>query len=247
MRIALISDLHANEVALNAVLNNINRVGVDQIVCLGDVATLGPLPGSVIQTLRNLGCLCILGNHDEFLLNPELIHTYTEIPVIVEAVDWCRSQLSREELDFLRTFQASVEILLDERSKLLLFHGSPRSHMEDILSTTPPDELDQLLAGHKATAMAGGHTHIQMLRQHRGMLVVNPGSVGLPFKEYVAGRAPTVMDYAEYATVEAVHGEISVSLRRVSLDRHSLRESVRACNNPLRGMLLGQYSSLSEC
>ncbi|MCI0336664.1 MAG: metallophosphatase family protein [Acidobacteria bacterium] len=242
MRIALISDLHANEVALNAVLNNINRAGVDQIVCLGDVATLGPLPRSVIQTLRNLECLCILGNHDEFLINPELIHTYTEIPVIIEAVDWCRSQLSGEELGFIRTFQPGAEILLDERSKLLLFHGSPRSHMVDILSTTPPDELDQLLAGHQATVMAGGHTHIQMLRQHRGMLIVNPGSVGLPFKEYVAGRAPTVMSYAEYAIVEAVNGEISVNLRRVSLDKSALRESVRACDNPLRGMLLEQYN-----
>lgn len=68
MRVALISDIHANEVALQAVLDDIARVGVDQIVCLGDVATLGPRPGATIQTLRDLACPCIQGNHDAFLL-----------------------------------------------------------------------------------------------------------------------------------------------------------------------------------
>lgn len=242
MRVALISDLHANEVALRAVLDDIARVGVDQIICLGDVATLGPRPGAIIQTLRELGCPCIQGNHDAFLLDPGLIHTYTEAPVVVEAVDWCRAQLSGEALAFVRTFRPHLEIALDGRSTLLLFHGSPRSHMEDLLATTPPDELDRLLAGHRATVMAGGHTHIQMLRQHRGTLLVNPGSVGLPFKEYVGGQTPTLLDHAEYATVESTDGAVTVALRRVPVDRRALRDAVTASDNPLRGMLLQQYA-----
>ena len=76
--------------------------------------------------------------------------------------------------------------------------------------------------------LAGGHTHIQMLRQHRGMLLVNPGSVGLPFKEYVAGRAPTLLDHAEYATVDASHGGVSVTLRRVPVDRAGAARRGRA-------------------
>lgn len=242
MRVALISDIHGNEVALRAVLASIREVGVDQIVCLGDVATLGPCPAFVFSTLRDLQCPCILGNHDAFLLDPELIHTYTEAPVVVEAVEWCRRRTSPEDLDFIRTFQPRLEIPLDGNSTLLLFHGSPRSHMEDLLATTAPEELDARLAGHCATVMAGGHTHIQMLRQHRGALLVNPGSVGLPFKEYVAGRTPTLMDHAEYATVEASSGGVSVTLRRVPLDKRALRESVSATDNPLRGMLLHQYA-----
>jgi putative phosphoesterase len=242
MRIALISDLHGNVVNLTAVLDDIRRVGVDQIVCLGDVATLGPRPDAVLDTLRELGCPCFQGNHDAFMLEPELIHTYTEAPVVVDAVDWCRSRLSTRDLDFLRSFQSTLEIELDGASNLLLFHGSPRSHMEDLLATTPPDELDRLLDGRRATVMAGGHTHLQMLRQHRGALLVNPGSVGLPFKEYVCGSAPTLLDHAEYATVEARGGGVGVELRRVPVDRRALRDAVRASDNPLREMLLQQYS-----
>ncbi len=239
---ALISDLHGNELALEAVLDDLARTGVDRIVCLGDVATLGPRPGAVLARLRALGCACILGNHDEFLLDPQLVHTYTELPIIVEAVDWCRRQLSSSELDFVRTFQAGLEIALDDQATLTLFHGSPRSHMEDLLATTPPDELDRLLDGRSTTVMAGGHTHIQMLRQHRGSLLVNPGSVGLAFKEYVSGGPPTVLAHAEYATVESRDGVVEVSLRRVPLDRRALREAAAASDNPMRSVLEQQYA-----
>lgn len=242
MRIALISDIHANEIALHAVLDDMEQIGVDQMVCLGDVATLGPAPGAVLQTLQTLGCPCIMGNHDAFLLDPTIIHTYTESPLIIAAVDWCRSQLSGKNLDFLHTFQPHLEISLDAQTTLLLFHGSPRSHMDNILSTTSPDELDGLLAGHHASVMAGGHTHIQMLRQHRGMLIVNPGSVGQAFKEFVAGEPPTLLTHAEYATVEATDRGITVILRRVPLNKRILSEAIEACDNPLRGWLLQQYS-----
>jgi putative phosphoesterase len=243
MRVALLSDLHANELALDAVLADVARAGVDHIVCLGDVATLGPRPGAILARLRDLGCVCILGNHDEFLLDPALIHSYTEAPIIVDAVDWCRAQLAPSDFDFIRTFKPRQALALDGETTLLLFHGSPRSHMEDLLATTPPDVLDECLAGHAATVMAGGHTHIQMLRQHRGVLLVNPGSVGMPFKEYVGGRAPTVLAHAEYAIVEAAGGVARVDLRRVTLDRRALRNAARACaGNPLAPLLAQQYS-----
>jgi putative phosphoesterase len=243
MRVALISDLHANQLALDAVRRDIGRVGVDQIICLGDVATLGPQPNAIIQTLRDMGCPCIKGNHDDFLLDPALIRSYTEAPVVVDAVDWCRDQLSADELDFLRGFRATMEVDLDSSTKLLLFHGSPVSHLHDLLATTAPDEVDRLLSGHHAPVMAGGHTHVQMLRQHRGMLLVNPGSLGQPFKEYVNGGPPTVLAHAEYATVEADKGNINVTLRRVELDRSALKKAAAvAAENPLTPFLVQQYS-----
>ena len=242
MRIALISDLHGNEVALGAVLDDIAKKGVDQIVCLGDTATLGPRPSAILAKLRDLGCPCIMGNHDEFLLDAELIQQYTEAPIVVESVDWCRDRMSQDELDFIRTFRPSMEIELGDKAKLLLFHGSPTSHMQDILATTPPDELDEILAGHSATVMAGGHTHIQMLRQHKGMLLVNPGSLGMPFEEYAAGGPPVVMAHTEYATVEEDNGAITVHLHRIPLDKKDLRAALQGCDNPLTPALMRHYS-----
>jgi putative phosphoesterase len=242
MRVALISDLHGNRLALEAVLDDIARVGVDRIVCLGDVATLGPHPEAVLARLEQLGCSCIMGNHDEFLLDANLIRSYTEAPIVVAAVDWCRSVLPAAALDFVRGFQRQLVLPLDGGGELLLFHGSPRSHMQDILATTPPDQLDALLDGAQATVLAGGHTHIQMLRQHRGMLLVNPGSVGMPFRQHVSGRAPELLPHAEYAVVDGRNANVSVTLQRVALDRAALREQAASVMFPLAPMLQQSYA-----
>ncbi|MFN2376007.1 MAG: metallophosphoesterase [Candidatus Binatia bacterium] len=242
MRVALISDLHGNRVSLDAVLADIDRRGVDQIVCLGDVATLGPRPREVIGTLRDRGCRCILGNHDAFMLDAELIRTYTEVPIVVHAVQWCRERLNEEDLAFLSSFEERIEMDLGAGTRALLFHGSPRSHMEDLLATMDPDELDEALGSTDATVLAGGHTHVQMLRQHRSMLLVNPGSTGMPFKEYVGGCAPEIMPYAEYAIIEAEAGEVQVSLRRISVDRRRLHEEAASSSNPICRPLEQQYA-----
>jgi predicted phosphodiesterase len=192
--------------------------------------------------LRDRRCRSILGNHDAFMLDPELIHSYTEVPVVVGAVEWCRERLSEDEVGWLRGFHATLEIPLDGAGKLFLFHGTPRSHMEDLLATTPPDVVDEMLSGHRATVMAGGHTHIQMMRQHRGVMIVNPGSVGLPFKEYVAGRAPTLLDHAEYAIVDGKGGTVEVELHRVPVDKRAMAAAIAATDNPLREGLLHEYA-----
>ena len=242
MRVALISDIHANEMALLAVLDDIERRGVDRIVCLGDVATLGPRPHAVIGILRELGCTCILGNHDEFLLDATCIAGYSSQSAIVESIEWCRGKLTREERDFLGGFRHTAEIGLDESTSLLVFHGSPNSNTTDIVATTSAERLDEVLGGERAAVLAGGHTHVQMLRQHHGSLLVNPGSVGMPFKDYVQGRAPQLMAHAEYATVEAEGGRIEVGLHRVALEARRLREAARESDLPLRDYLVQQYT-----
>jgi putative phosphoesterase len=245
MRIALISDIHGNLLALERTLADARSTGVDRVACLGDVATLGPRPSEVLRTLRDLGCPCILGNHDEFLLDAALVERYTKAPVIVDAIAWCRARLSDEDVAFVRSFRRSLDIPLAGSRRLHLFHGSPRSNVEDVLSTTTEDDLERLLDGCEADVMAGGHTHLQMLRQHRGRWLVNPGSVGMPFRRYVAGARPEIMPYAEYAVVDDRGPALGVELRRVPLERAALREEARAWPAPpelLRADLLLQYA-----
>jgi putative phosphoesterase len=241
-RIALISDIHANEIALARVLEDIRAVGVDQIACLGDVATLGPKPHQVLDMVRASCDFFILGNHDEYLFDTGSLHAHTSSPVIVQAVEQCRGELLPSEIDFVKSFAHNLSVPLTGPGSLLLFHGSPASNNCDLLAETSEAELAQQLVGQTATVMAGGHTHVQMLRQHHGRLLVNPGSVGLPFERFVAGAPPTVLPHAEYALVQFRGPDVSIDLRRVGLDRAELREAARSWHGPLASYLVEQYA-----
>jgi putative phosphoesterase len=237
MRLLLVSDLHGNELALEAVLADGAKVGFDQLICLGDVATLGPRPSAVLARLKDLGCPCILGNHDQFMLDADLVRSYSEFPIIVASVDATREALSAEDIAFIRRFVPTLQ--LDD---VFLYHGTPRSNMEDLLVDTPAERVDEMLGNTRAQVLAGGHTHLQMLRQHRGMLIVNPGSLGQPFREYASGGPPVILPHAEYAIVDARPSGVSVDLRRVALPKSALASQVNGWDNPLAQSLAEAYA-----
>lgn len=240
-RIALISDLHGNAIALRAVLRSIEGYGVDETVCLGDVATLGVAPIEVIESLRDLGCRCVNGNHDDYLIEPGLVHEHTEMSVVVDAIEWCRAGLSSQHLEFVRGFEEGFELPLGDGHRLTLFHGSPSSNTVDLLADTPSATFEAQLGPERSTVMAGGHTHIQMLRQHRGTLVVNPGSVGAPFETYVNGNTPTILPHAEYATIEALGRDVAVTLHRVELNQTELLHAAQESQNPMASQMARTY------
>jgi putative phosphoesterase len=242
IRLALVSDVHGNALAFEQVLARIADQGADQIICLGDVATLGPEPERVLELVDQSGAFCILGNHDEFMLRPETVASYTRIPVLIDAIDWCRSRLSTASFDLIRQFRESYELPLNDNEALHAFHGTPSSNTTDLLATTDPATVEEWIGTASGTVLAGGHTHLQMLRQHRGRLLVNPGSVGMPFKQYVAGAPPEVLPFAEYAVIDADATSVNVSLQRVALDKQSLRESVLAVDYPFTAFLAQAYA-----
>jgi predicted phosphodiesterase len=237
VRIALVSDLHGNELALERVLGDARDAGYDQLVCLGDTATLGPRPSEVLARLRDLGCPCLLGNHDEFMLVPELVEGYSPLPVLRTSVHETRARLSADEIAFIRGFQRTLAV-----GDAFLYHGTPRSNVEDLLVSTPDALVDEMLAGHEAKVFAGGHTHLQMVRQHHGALVVNTGSVGAPFREYASNGPPVILSLAEYAIIEIDDGRIRVDLRRVELDRRALHAQVADWDNALAPSLRAMYA-----
>jgi putative phosphoesterase len=241
-RIALISDIHGNDIALRHVLRSIRDVGVDQTVCLGDVATLGVAPVEVLDMLKDVGCPCIAGNHDDYVLGGELDDGHAATRVLRDAILWCRDTLSTPQIEFVRGFEEGLKLPLGKHHTLQLFHGSPSSNLVNLLPDTPASELSELLGEQRSTVMAGGHTHIQMLRQHQGTLLVNPGSVGAPFREYPVSGPPRILSHAEYAVVEARGADINVMLHRVSLDRRALARAAAASKNPLACELVQAYS-----
>lgn len=219
MRIAIISDIHGNLVALKTVLDALEAEHVDQIVCLGDVATFGPRPRQVIARLKDLNCPVVMGNEDAWILNPRPREVRDEDYRRIMGVGlWSARQLSPADLDYLRTFRPTVEIALGDDATLLCFHGSPRSNTDGIVSTTPEEELERMLSGFNATVMAGGHTHTQMLRCHRDLTFINPGSVGLSFERARHTDQTHNVPWAEYGLVSWENGSLNVELRRVPFD-----------------------------
>ena len=95
-----------------------------------------------------------------------------------------------------------------------------------------------MLAGYTATVMSFGHTHIQMLRQHKGTLIMNPGSVGFPFKEFVGNRPPTILEHAEHAFIEIQQENVDIRLRRIPFSKEDFRKTLEGCGELIRTMHL---------
>lgn len=245
MKLALISDIHGNAVALNAVLKEIEQEGVDQIVCLGDVAATGAQPRECVRLLRELGCPVVMGNTDEALLHLPALPEGAPEPqkILWEIGAWSARQLAEEDRAFMASFQPSVEVPLGDGQSLLAFHGSPRSHSEIILPTTPDEELAQFLAGARQALLAGGHTHRAMVRRYGTSMLVNPGSVGLPFDRVAPETDVRHPDWAEYAIVTWTPSQKRVELRRVHYPMADYVKALKACDMPYKELLLEDWPS----
>lgn len=232
MKVALISDIHGNHVALAAVLAAIEKDKPHQIVCLGDVVVTGPQPRETLSRMRELGCPVVMGNTDEWLLSPEPFTIRNEADQIIYDVElWGAQQMTTADLDFVRTFQQTIELDLGNGRSLLCFHGSPRHNKEVIDATTLEDELAERLDGRAAAIFGGGHTHTPLLRRYRDSFILNPGSVGLPFYRARDGRFINLA-HAEYALVTVANGRLDIALRRVAYSLEDLQTAVTQSTMP---------------
>jgi predicted phosphodiesterase len=232
-KVAILSDIHGNLPALEAVLAEIATEGIERVVCLGDVATLGPQPREVIIRLRALGCPVVMGNTDAILLALQRDEDAMGDDLSNDAFDrWCAAQLTADDLAYLRAFQPTISVALGDGVTLLCYHGSPRSYDEGITAETTDAMLHEMLAETPAQIYAGGHTHQQLLRRHRDALVLNPGTVGFA-KDAIPPAAPLRNpSWAEYAVIASDGGQLDVSLRRVPFDLDALFAALDASGIP---------------
>ena len=232
-KIAIISDIHGNLPALEATLAEIATEGIERIICLGDVATLGPQPREVIARLRALGCPVVMGNTDAILLAPQPDEGVIGAEWRVEDFDrWSAAQLTPDDLAYLSTFQPTISLPLGDVGTLLCYHGSPRSYDERITAETPDDALHEMLAATPAQVYIGGHTHQQMLRRHRDALVLNPGAVGFVKDAIAPATLIRNPSWAEYAVITSDGGRLDVSLRRAPFDLDALFAAFDATGIP---------------
>lgn len=194
MRVAVITDIHANLAALEAALEAIDETGVEEIWCLGDVLGYGAEPDQCAALVRERCAICLVGNHDLAVLGELDVGAFSE--AAAEAAIWTRENVSEETLDHLRGLSPA-----GRREGIALYHASPRDPVwEYVLSaqqaaacfTAQGDRV--ALIGHSHVALffhrpdGGADVDIQAIQASAGAEIdlgggewlVNPGSVGQP-------------------------------------------------------------------
>jgi predicted phosphodiesterase len=239
MRLALISDQHGNDVAFRAVLADVERLGVDEIVCLGDVVQGGTEPAQTLDRLAALGCETVLGNADAFLLEVSVDSPEPVTERQLEVRDWTLSQLSPSHVEQMRAFAPVVRRELDGLA-LLLFHGSPRSYDDVLLPELGGGALEPFL-GYDAALLAGGHTHLQWTRRIGDALYVNPGSVGISYDRHA--DPPVLRTLAEWALGTVADGAIGVEFRQVPYPVEDVRAAAMQSGRPHADEWAAQWKS----
>ena len=196
VRLGVVSDIHGNAVALDAVLADAADLGVDRWWALGDLVLFGPRPVEVLTTLASLpGIQYVGGNTDRYVMtgeqpsphatpadaagDVELVERYGKM---AGAIGWTQGALCQAGmLDWLAELPSEQRIAVSDGSVLLGVHASPGRDDGAGIDTDSNDEaLSRLLAGCGASIVVGGHTHVATDRTIDGVRALNPGSAGLP-------------------------------------------------------------------
>lgn len=172
MKIAIISDIHANFIALNAVADVLNQA--DKVLCLGDFVGYYCQVNEVIEYVRKLDTICILGNHDYFLINSLPKNANNSVRFGVEYADKVITSDNKRWLKSLPLIWGGVF----DRCSFLLMHGSPWDPIKDYLYADSHflNELEKF----SYDVVAFSQTHRVWLREEKRPLLLNPGSVGQP-------------------------------------------------------------------
>jgi diadenosine tetraphosphatase ApaH/serine/threonine PP2A family protein phosphatase len=189
MRVAVISDVHANRHALDAVLAAVDSAGVDAIWCLGDTVGYGPQPNECCELVRSRADVCLVGNHDLVALGELSVGDFND--EAAAAAVWTNEHLADENASFLRGLEPSARVDGAE-----LYHASARDPVweyvlteEAARATLELTEAPLVFVGHSHVALAltaeaervaggvaAGGSEVQL----EGRWLLNPGSVGQP-------------------------------------------------------------------
>jgi len=218
VRVAAISDIHGNLPALEAVLAEIDREGVDEIVVVGDTAH-GPWPAEVVDLLVEREALCVRGNTDR-----EVIERSDRFGPLAP---WSADRIGERRLAIVRDWPLTVELTVDGLGAVLVCHSTPRQDDAVYTRITPDAELVNILGPVAADVLVSGHTHMQYDRiLTSGLRVVNPGSVGMPY-EGASGAYWALLG-------------LDVEFRRAEYDVEAAVAAIEVMGVPVDVKMLGQ-------
>jgi predicted phosphodiesterase len=229
VRVAALYDIHGNVPALEAVLADVGRAGVDLVVWGGDVAA-GPMPVATLARMREVGGPCVSGNGDRMMVEDFDAgrQPADDDDEMMRTMLWAVQQIDRGDRDYLAAFEPSVSLVVDGLGPVLFCHGSPRSDEERITRATPPERLEPMLEGVAERVVVCGHTHQQFDLRAGDHRVLNAGSVGMPYE-------------GDAAAFWLLLGP-DVELRRTGYDVPAAVEAMRATGMPDVDKILLQES-----
>jgi predicted phosphodiesterase len=222
MRVAILSDIHGNQLALEAVLKDVaNQPAIDQIVVAGDICLNGPCPREALETVQKLHCPVLQGNVDFEVVTqaPEKGSKKRSV------VAWTREQIGQVGIDYLASLPFSHTIYSPECGGLLIVHANPLNLEEHIPPDLSDTDLEQLLAGldPAVSALAFGHLHIAYTRRWRHLLLVDVGSCGMPRDKDLR---------ASYAILSTGDTGWQAEIHRVEYDVKTVVKQIKSCGMP---------------
>ena len=185
MRLAIVSDVHGNLTALEAVVRDVEAASPDIVLQGGDLVMMGPRPAEMVDLIRELGWQGVVGNTDEVLWRPELRpELEQQMPklgpllrlVFDEYAPATRELLGEERIAWLRELPAERR-----EGELLLLHAGPGDLWRAPLPEATDEELLDAYGGLDAATVVYGHIHRPYVRELAGLTVANSGAVGMPF------------------------------------------------------------------
>lgn len=221
MRVAVISDIHGNQLAFEAVLRDLaEQPGIDQTVIAGDLCLNGPRPRQALEMVRELRCPVIQGNVDAEVANGAPDKGAKKRTT----VSWTREEIGQNGIDYLAGLPFSQRIAGPE-DDLLIVHANPLNLDDTIFPNAPDTELERLLGGldDEIGALAFGHLHIAYTRRWRQLLLADVASCGLPRDEDLR---------AAYGILTSQDGAWQAEIRRVAYDVEAVVKQIKTCGMP---------------
>lgn len=229
MKLALLSDIHGNETALRAVLEDLSAKNASHIAVLGDISFRGPKPKECLDLIRELHGKVIKGNADEWLVRGI---QRGEVPdqafdTMKKEQAWAYSRMTDEGLSYLNELPEEIEVPLTNKTQIYMTHAAPGDLFKVIPEYSSNKAFDTFFeANPRAEFYAYGHIHIPHMRQIEGKNILNTGSIGLPFD----GQSK-----ASYVMLERMDESISINFHRVPYDIDKAVFDLKDTNYPDEG------------
>jgi len=230
VRLAVLSDVHGNATALEAVRKALKKEKPDAVIVAGDLVMNGPEPSAAIDALRAMesdGATIVQGNTDVAVADFDYAAAFPWFTDGVPdahraAAEWAHDELGDERLGWLRRLASERRLMLDD-TMVLACHASPGSQTQGFDSQLDPSVVLELISRTDARVICCGHTHLPDVRDLGWKLIVNDGSAG-----WIFDGDPT----ASWALIEIDGATVNAEIRRTEFDTMTVSNAISARGLP---------------